>query len=103
VVQRWMVKFNIMTTCKDCLHYEVCVIIENSVSGDEDYLNEFGCEDFKDRTKWAEINHSSWKFNKDGSGTCQHCHRTTRNVWDYDSWMRYCPDCGSRMDGDINE
>lgn len=92
-----------MVTCKDCLHYEVCVIIENSVFGDEDYLTEFGCEDFKDRTKWVEINHSQWKFNKDGSGTCQHCHRTTKNVWDYDSWMRYCPDCGSKMDGDINE
>lgn len=89
-----------MTTCKDCLHYEVCVIIENSVFGDEDYLTEFGCEDFKDRTKWAEINHSAWTFNKDGSGTCQHCHRTTKNVWDYDSWMRYCPDCGSKMDGE---
>jgi hypothetical protein len=45
--------------------------------------------------------HSMWTFNATGSGTCQHCHRTTRNVWDYDSWMRYCPDCGARMDGGV--
>ena len=42
--------------------------------------------------------HSMWVFNKGGSGTCQNCHRTTKNVWDYDTWMRYCPDCGAKMD-----
>ena len=46
-----------------------------------------------------EVNHSEWILNKDGSGTCKNCNRTTKNVWDYDSWMRYCPDCGSHMDG----
>lgn len=47
-------------TCKDCLHYEVCVVVENSESTDEDYLTEFGCEDFKDRTKWVEQKHGRW-------------------------------------------
>lgn len=47
----------------------------------------------------VEVIHSMWTFNATGSGTCQNCHRTTKNVWDYDSWMRYCPDCGARMDG----
>ena len=46
----------------------------------------------------SEVVHSSWKFNKDGSGTCMHCHRTTKGVWDFDSNMRYCPDCGAKMD-----
>jgi hypothetical protein len=50
-----------------------------------------------------EVIHSMWTFNATGSGTCQHCHRTTKNVWDYDSWMRHCPDCGARMDGGKNE
>ena len=44
--------------------------------------------------------HSAWRLNRDGSGTCQHCHRTTKNVYDQDSWFRYCPDCGARMDGE---
>jgi hypothetical protein len=47
----------------------------------------------------VEVVHSGWILNDDGSGTCKHCHRTTRNCWDYDSWMNYCPDCGARMDG----
>lgn len=41
---------------------------------------------------------SVWKLNKDGSATCQHCYRTIKNAWDYDSWYRYCPDCGCRME-----
>jgi hypothetical protein len=48
----------------------------------------------------VEVIHSVWTLNKDGSGTCQNCHRTTKNAWDYDSCFRYCPDCGARMDGD---
>lgn len=51
----------------------------------------------------VEVIHSTWTFNKDGSGTCQNCHRTTKNAWDYDSWMRYCPNCGAKMDGDKHE
>ena len=51
----------------------------------------------------VEIVHSMWIFNKDGSGTCRHCHRTTRNAWDYDNWFRYCPSCGALMDGDRYE
>ena len=41
-------------TCKDCAHYDVCVIIENSAD-DEDYLTEFGCEDFKDKSSLIEV------------------------------------------------
>ena len=46
----------------------------------------------------VEVVHSSWVFNKDGSGTCKNCRRTTKNCWDYDSHMRYCPNCGAKMD-----
>ena len=44
-----------------------------------------------------EVVYGKWKLNKDGSATCSHCHRTTRNAYDQDNWFRYCPDCGSRM------
>lgn len=47
----------------------------------------------------VEVVHSMWILNDDGSGTCKNCHRTTRNCWDYDSWMNYCPNCGAQMDG----
>jgi hypothetical protein len=52
------------------------------------------------RTKPADVKEvvrSSWILNKDGSGTCKHCRRTTRAAWDCDSWMRYCPSCGAQM------
>ena len=51
-----------MATCKDCLHYEVCVIVDSSESTDEDYLTEFGCDDFKDRSKWVEQKHGRWEL-----------------------------------------
>ena len=47
----------------------------------------------------APVVHSKWRFNNDGSGTCQRCHRHTMNCWDHDSSFRYCPDCGAKMDG----
>ena len=46
----------------------------------------------------AEVVHGYWKLWRDGSGTCSNCRRTTRNVWDYDSSFRFCPDCGAKMD-----
>ena len=45
----------------------------------------------------VEVVHSEWIFNSDGSGTCKHCHRTTKNAWDYDRCMNFCPGCGADM------
>ena len=42
--------------------------------------------------------HGRWKLNKSGSGTCSECHRTQNDVWDYDTWQRYCGSCGAKMD-----
>lgn len=50
------------------------------------------------QAKTSQNKTSVWKLNKDGSATCQNCHRTTKNAWDYDSWYRHCPDCGCRME-----
>lgn len=46
----------------------------------------------------VEVVHSSWILNNDGSGTCKNCHRTTKDCWDYNRWMNYCPNCGAKMD-----
>lgn len=40
-----------------------------------------------------------WKFNKGGSGTCSECGMTQKNVWDYDSFQRFCGCCGAKMKG----
>lgn len=46
----------------------------------------------------ASVVHSRWELHGDGSGTCQHCHRTQIAVWDADGWQRFCGECGARMD-----
>lgn len=43
--------------------------------------------------------HGEWILHKDGSGTCNQCGRTAKNIWDYDGWQNYCGNCGTRMDG----
>lgn len=40
-----------------------------------------------------------WKLHKDGSGTCDQCGTTQKNVWDYDNWQNYCGCCGAEMKG----
>ncbi len=42
-------------TCKDCIHYDVCVIVEHQLREDEDYLTEFGCSDFKPKSRYIEL------------------------------------------------
>ena len=41
-------------TCKDCIHYDVCVIVEHRTD-DEDYYTEYGCKDFKNKSKIIEL------------------------------------------------
>ena len=40
-----------------------------------------------------------WKFHSDGSGTCNQCHFTQKNVWDYDNHQKFCGVCGAKMVG----
>lgn len=40
-----------------------------------------------------------WKFNKDGSGTCNRCGRTQGNVWDFDNYQNFCFHFGADMRG----
>ena len=50
----------------------------------------------------VEVIHSGWRLNKDGSGTCLNCNRTATAALDYDSYMRYCPHCGAKMEEHLN-
>ena len=43
-------------SCKDCIHYDVCLIVEISANKDEeDYYTEFGCDDFKNKADFVEV------------------------------------------------
>lgn len=50
-------------------------------------------------TGYAELKEKTgkWKLNKDGSGTCDQCGRTQKNIWDYDNFQNYCGNCGLKM------
>lgn len=80
-----------MTICKKCIHYNIC-----------DYSSildkEIKCKDFICKDGVVEVKHGIWKLHKDGSGTCNQCRTTQKNVWDYDSWQNYCGHCGAKMD-----
>ena len=41
-------------TCKDCISYDVCVIVEHS-SEEYDHYTEYGCEDFKNKADYVEV------------------------------------------------
>lgn len=51
----------------------------------------------------VKVVHGTWTLNKDGSGTCNQCGTTQKNVWDYNDWQNYCGCCGARMDGERKE
>lgn len=106
-----------MASCKDCIHYDVCVIAE-SLSEKYDHYTEFGCGDFKNKADFAEVKHGEWiqhspdvekmrAFHELGIGkgmsensifwTCSCC----------GSWgtltKKYCSECGAKMDGGKKE
>ena len=58
-------------TCKDCVHFDVCTIMEFS-SYDPTHLQEFGCNDFKNKADFVEVvrckdcvHHTEDIFNED--------------------------------------
>lgn len=44
------------------------------------------------------VKYGRWRLEKNGKGTCDQCHFTQLNVWDYDNWQRYCGCCGAKME-----
>ena len=46
----------------------------------------------------VEVKHGYWKLHKNGSGTCDRCRITQKNVWDSHNWQNYCGHCGAKMD-----
>ena len=56
-----------MSTCKDCLHYEVCQALEDN--GDLPKIKPIRCGCFKDRSKFIELpckvgDYIEWKNNR---------------------------------------
>ena len=79
--------------CKDCLHYEVCLRHNATVSFE---VSDGVCLYFL--TLDDIVPHGRWMLHNSGNGTCSVCGRTAVAVWDYDSSLNYCPNCGAKMD-----
>ncbi len=47
--------------------------------------------------------HGRWILHDNGSGTCDQCRFTQKNVWDDDNSQNYCGVCGAKMDGGDND
>ena len=83
-------------TCKDCIHYNTCVIVEHRVDENEDHLSEFGCEDFINKNDVVEVVHGEWAKNGWNNYTCSNCGH--QYVGHGASDWKHCPDCGAKMD-----
>jgi DNA-directed RNA polymerase subunit RPC12/RpoP len=93
-----------MATCKECLHYEACVLNEAYwVKHNADQA----CSAFKDKSKYVEQKHSRWLGTHDGwyySYSCSECgsEALTKEETMHDQvCSNYCPNCGAKMDGEI--
>jgi hypothetical protein len=113
------------TTCKDCIHNEVCYMREVCNDIDEQ-IKEFGCMDFIARADVQKIKHGKWI--EDGycdiPCVCSCCGAeaqytsTFKETLEYDceenlcsteyeetrKYIRtpFCPNCGAKMDGGNN-
>lgn len=73
-------------TCKDCLHYDICLFHVDEESRKEK------CVHFKNKADVVEVRHGYWKGDTNGTFTCSVCGGRA-------SKMNYCGRCGAKMDG----
>ena len=89
--------------CKKCFHYKACKEVASHSGYSDISYTESQCKHFTPTADVAEVKRGEWKFNRDGSGTCDQCGITQKNVWDFDNYQNHCGHCGARMDGTPKE
>lgn len=106
-VQRWMegmrmaVKFK--EQCKKCFHFQVCAnVLQNDLFIREVMLGEKEpeCKQF------VEVVHGEWRCvgldPQDPYFVCSCCKIGYSTIYHECEEMKYCPNCGAKMDGDGN-
>lgn len=73
-------------TCKDCFHYDVCA---NPCTK---YYYRVPCRKFVNSADVEPVVHGEWINNNNGTFTCSACGGRA-------SKMKYCGNCGAKMDG----
>lgn len=97
-----------MSTCKDCLHYEVC---DRYTAPNETYPEVGGCRCFKPKADYVEVKYGKWLKTTEPLGyrdvdciECSVCHDSWVVDEDFDfddckeNWS-FCPNCGAKMKG----
>lgn len=87
-----------MATCKECLHYEACVLNEAYwVKHNADQA----CSVFKDKSKYVEQKQGrNLKEDTPSLFECSICHWSCFDTYCGDGDYNYCPNCGAKMDGE---
>ena len=83
--------------CDDCIHDGVCYLQEVTNDTDE-YVKEFGCDDFKNKADFEEVKHGKWSLKHLCAGhywECSECEFKNCVM----PRTNYCPNCGAKMDG----
>lgn len=84
-------------SCNECIHNGVCGLQERCFDI-ELQLKEFGCDDFKPTADVVEVRHGRWSFGGVHNGKnfykCSNC----LHAYPFMA-VRYCPNCGAKMDG----
>lgn len=87
-----------MGKCEKCIHEKVCD--KSSRQMWSAMKGETECSDFEDRSKYAEVVHGRWISHFDRS-ECSVCGGI---CWaDSASTYDYCPNCGVKMDEEIQK
>ena len=93
--------------CKNCIHNVVC-IFRNDINDIDEWIDAFGCGDYKPAADVVEVRHGVWELhgNDDDIGCSYFCSKCGANYdedWFYEHGyfiqFNYCPNCGAKMDG----
>lgn len=96
-----------MSTCKDCLHYDVCQALEEYNDIPKVHPKQCGC--FKPKADYVEVKYGKWEeiqgeignpFNNQVVDTidlfvCSVCNE----IFDVSETRNFCPKCGAKMKG----
>lgn len=86
-------------TCKNCLHFDVCYIVEHYGADPHEEGAEHDCEQFKDRSRYVVREKGEWRNNKDEYPECDKCGYMPQYdpMIDDIYYSDFCPNCGADM------
>lgn len=97
-------------TCKDCVHFAVCLqfgCFENGIGDNTEYKT---CSDFLSNKEFKPVVCGEWKLIPQGITVCSNCGSQALRSYYCGITISYtqeasnfCPHCGAKMDGEHNE